>query len=1039
MRRGILLVLVLIASSLASPAAAGAVPIWFSTYVPIDSPTPNHVVVGDFTRDGLPDVAVANGNTGIDLYPGTGAGFVGAPVLSQINDGPTALAAGDMDRDGGLDLVVTTSMGDVVVMKGYSDGSFTQISRTTVGDANRDGKLDVAVTSSLTDSVGVLLGDGAGGFTGGRFYGTASQPIGVVLTDLTRDGKPDLAYACVAGGSVSVRAGDGTGRFGAALTVGSLADPDALVAGDVDRDGAPELVVAEQTSGEIAVLERLTSPSEQWVVDGEYAAGTGPRDVVLADFDRDGDLDAVAATDYVVGATLLTGDGDGGFAAPSPASGLAYGACLTTGDLDRDGRIDIVLGNRPPSGPATAMAMLNRTENPRGVAFEARNERSVGWVGNTLETGDFDRDGDLDVLKPGGTTLQCVLGDGAGGFSGVVDTATTPLANSGTVADFNGDGVLDIAVYGSDMLRIYAGDGAGGFTALGTQYSFPDGPDSVAAGDMDRDGDADLVVSLWEYDGGAGIDWLYVLLNDGGGAFTTACTLSDSGHCPTVAIVDLDRDGRLDVVGGYGPLYRFMGDGEGGLTASSGIPSGGMISDLAAGDLNGDGAVDFVTSDASLDCVRVVFGDGAGGLTLGATIAVGDLPGDVVLADLDNDGDLDVACAAEFGNSVDYALNDGTGAFGPAATLPVSPSASYCPTVAAGDLDRDGKADLVAGCSYSLMNWWLSDHTPPSGTMALDGGATWSRDLTVSVDSSVADAAELRTRDASGMWNAWQPYGAGVAHAMAAGDAASRTVQVQYRDAGGNVLALSDTIGLDTVAPQATDDTPAGWQPGPVIVTIAASDATSGVAEIRYSIESDEYVVAGATATVVFPIWKRSGGHGEFKFGYVVSDVAGNEWGPDPVLVQIDRIPPKTSDTADHEKPYLEDAVFELPATDEGSGVADTWVYWVNETDPRFYDGWFHPRGEPVTIPFNGGENTGLIRVWYFSVDLAGNVESMRTCTVIMGEFKPPELAATKVLTAAGLAPGYSRPSRARPADRPAGARREAARTMTRRPTRGST
>ena len=143
----------------------------------------------------------------------------------------------------------------------------------------------------------MLLGNGAGGFTGGRFYATASQPFGVVLTDLTRDGKPDLAYACVAGASVSVRAGDGTGRFGAALTVGALADPNALAAGDVDRDGAPELVVTQQTSGEIAVLERQTAPSEQWVVDGEYAAGTGPRDVVLADFDRDGDLDVVAATE----------------------------------------------------------------------------------------------------------------------------------------------------------------------------------------------------------------------------------------------------------------------------------------------------------------------------------------------------------------------------------------------------------------------------------------------------------------------------------------------------------------------------------------------------------------------------------------------------------------------------------------------------------------------------------------------------------------------------------------------------------------------
>ena len=89
----------------------------------------------------------------------------------------------------------------------------------------------------------------------------------------------------------------------------------------------------------------------------------------------------------------------------------------------------------------------------------------------------------------------------------------------------------------------------------------------------------------------------------------------------------------------------------------------------------------------------------------------------------------------------------------------------------------------------------------------------------MSVESNVPDATELRTRDGGGMWGVWQPYSAAAAHTMAAGDVASRSVQVQYRDAGGNVLALSDTIGLDTVrAVRRSDDvlaragsTPPSW------------------------------------------------------------------------------------------------------------------------------------------------------------------------------------------------------------------------------------
>ena len=960
-RRTAVFVLVLTALWMALPAAAGAVPISFGTFVPLAASSPNHVVVGDFTGDGLPDIAVANGNIGIDVFAGTGAGSFAPPVLTQVSDGPIALAAADMDRDGGLDLVVTTSLGDLVVLHGYDDGTFDQVSRTTVGDvpldvavgdANRDGKLDAAVTSSLSESVGVFLGDGAGGFTGGRFYGTASQPIGVVLTDLTRDGRPDLAYACVAGGSVSVRAGDGTGRFGAALTAGSLADPNALVAGDVDGDGAQELVVTQQTSGEIAVLERQTAPSEQWVVDGEFAAGTGPRDVVLADFDRDSDLDVVVANDHVGGSRVLAGDGAGSFAAPSPVSGLGFGACLAAADLDRDGPVDFVLCSRPPSGPASAMAILNGTENARGVAYEARNDHSAASNSNDLEVADFDRDGNVDIVCVDADTylLQCVRGDGDGGVVETVSSDMGAFYYVGAAADFDRDGILDMALRGSAGIGVAAGDGLGGFAAPDL-YFVSDYFWAVAAGDVDRDGDPDLVVSRVTPSLA-----LCVLLNDGSAEFSTGSTLTTSDLITALAFADLDRDGRPDAVGvdAGGFVYPFMGDGSGGLSAQPGVAVASASEGLAVGDVDRDG-----------DSVRIVLGDGSGGLSAGAFVAVGEYPRQVEVIDLDNDGDLDFVVGAVVGKTVHYALNDGSGGFGAAVTLSGPAAATIGRSVAAGDLDSDGKVEIIASFESSTLSWWPSDHTPPSGTVALDGAAAWSQDLTVSVDSNVTDAVEMRTRDGGMMWGAWVPYAAHANHTLAAGDAASRGVEAEYRDTAGNVLALSDTIGLDTVAPQATDDVPTGWQPGPVIVTMEGSDATSGVAEIRYSVDDDEFVVAGDDATVVFPIWKRSGGHGEFKLGYVVADAAGNQWGPDPVLVQVDRIPPQTTDTADHEKPYLMDAEIDLPATDEGSGVSGTWAYWVNETDPRLCDGWIDVTGAPLRIPFHEGDNTGVIRIWY--------------------------------------------------------------------------
>ena len=237
---------------------------------------------------------------------------------------------------------------------------------------------------------------------------------------------------------------------------------------------------------------------------------------------------------------------------------------------------------------------------------------------------------------------------------------------------------------------------------------------------------------------------------------------------------------------------------------------------------------------------------------------------------------------------------------------------------------------------------------PWCSTAARRGRAT----LTVSVESNVPDATELRTRDGGGMWGVWQPYSAAAAHTFAAGDVASRSVQVQYRDAGDNVLALSDTIGVDTVRAVGGPTTCSpGWQPGPVVVTIDRErrDQRRGRASTTPSRKATRYVVAGDAASIVFRAGKRGAGHGRVQVRLPGrgrrrrQPVARRTPSLDP---RSTAIPPRTTDTGRPREAVprgLRCSSSRRPTSVPASPTRG--FYWVNESDPRFYDGWFHRRG----------------------------------------------------------------------------------------------
>src|SRR4051812_10335418 len=232
---------VLTALALASPASAA--PRFATASVVPARTSPADVAVGDFNGDGHQDMAIANsGQASVSIRLGTGDGsFTGsnstATDFQTGNGGPLAVVTGDFNRDGKLDLATANSgTNDVSVLLGNGDGTFvtpashfstgsnSNPNALAIGDFDEDGKLDLAVSLSDPGHVAVMLGTTPGSFGPPTTFTVGQGPVAIRVADFNGDGHDDVA---VAGGSssgfVSVLLGMGNGSLSGPtnLSVGS--------------------------------------------------------------------------------------------------------------------------------------------------------------------------------------------------------------------------------------------------------------------------------------------------------------------------------------------------------------------------------------------------------------------------------------------------------------------------------------------------------------------------------------------------------------------------------------------------------------------------------------------------------------------------------------------------------------------------------------------------------------------------------------------------------------------------------------------------
>ncbi len=638
--------------------------------------TPKSLISVDFNNDGLLDLSTANAaSNNISILLGEGDGNFGAASNYAAGSMPLSLCAADLSEDGHLDLAMANAGSDNISIRlGNGDGTFGPISYYAVGlgpraiiacDVDGDGHSDLCAANGASNLVSVLLGNGDGTFTPADFYPANNAPYALATSDFDGDRDMDLATPNFATNTVSIllnesallitttepeqnkldvsKSTDVAATFNIEVDAATINDTSYVVYGvqsgphqgtisyssvtstatfDPDVDFIDGEVVNACLTQEIQALIGVYLKGFVWNFttevstpsDGSFGSplnfpvGNQPRGMFAGDFDADGDVD-IAATSNPSSIAILLNDGSGVFSAPSYTAVQNDPVALFGADLDRDGDLDLVSAHNEP-GTSHLVVLKN---DGSGV-FTVFATYAPAILGQHVSGGDFDADGDVDV----------VMTDGWGS---------------------------------SDNVRVMINNGSGSLSGPYT-YSAGTWARGVVVNDVENDGDLDLAIT------NSGNDNISVLHNDGDGIFSDLANFS-VGESPTSMFAnDFNGDGFIDIATanyGGGNVTVILNDGDGTFSAAVAYQTGSQTRYINGGDFDGDGDIDLAASINGVDTVAVLLNNGSGTFTDLSTYQVGTNPWGIQPADYDVDGDLEIACSDYSSSTVTVLYNTGTG------------------------------------------------------------------------------------------------------------------------------------------------------------------------------------------------------------------------------------------------------------------------------------------------------------------------------------------------------------------------------------------
>ena len=638
----------------------------FASGTIVDVPSvPEVVLTADVNNDGKQDalVSLQNGGAEFQLAVMLNSGAkLGAPTVIDTpvdDDEGNTFATGDLNGDGNLDIATYDGVKGPCVVLGVGDGAFgtktcypgspgvLEVQGISVADLNGDEKPEIIVFNYNEEATAISLftnkGDGTFGSVVPLAIPTGHALFGGRVADMNNDGKADLVLSARIDDIVFVMSGKGDGTFGAP-EVFALGDPSngggQLVLGDFLGNGLPGLLTDDngysstsaQSFDVLAATCRRTIPAPATLLaDGGAPASTcAPSKVTIStavkvvststdgalraidlDGDKKADLVQLGGSSASKAFSALMSNGDGTFKTAVEVAGSVYGLGIAVGDVNGDGFADVLFATTPPVGSEGVGVALNTGAGTFATPIAVATSNAFA-ESSVMELADLDNDGHLDLLTDG--TLQLGRGDGSFELGGTptafyVEQTTRPYR----AVDLNGDLQLDVVTLNGTAngpgycSALNIGNGNFAPQICGSTGGPADHGQAIAAGDLNADGFADVVVAYEEQAAG-----LYVYLGKGDGTFQAPKTANlPQINATQIELGDFNNDGHADLVvyfPGTNQLTVLTGAGDGtfpGTPKSYAVGGAPFNPVIAVGDFAGNGLLGFAIGEGTKKVIDV--------------------------------------------------------------------------------------------------------------------------------------------------------------------------------------------------------------------------------------------------------------------------------------------------------------------------------------------------------------------------------------------------------------------------------------------------